>query len=313
MTSMSLADVVFACQDLELAGTLHTPDADGLHPVILMMQGSGPSDRDSNGYFTPIREAFVASGVSVFSFDKPGCGASTGDWRDHGFRGRANQARTAMDMLAERPDIDPEKIGLFGQSQGGWLVQMLAAELPGLPFAVASSGPSIGVVEQDLYGCEHQMRAAGHTETDIKKALAFLGELHEAALRDESYESLETRLLRSARTQPWYGYASVDDARDWANGVTMVTESHEPVTALESVRCPFLAVYGGQDVLVPAWRSARESGQALVRAGNGDATVVVFPNADHRLQDTDSGKLLPGYLDLLGSWTARRAAPLPGT
>lgn len=312
---MSRVDIVLAWQGLELAGTLHLPETAGPHPAVLMLQGSGPSDRDSNGYFVTIRDGIVGSGVAVFSFDKPGCGASTGDWRDHSFQGRASQARAALEMLAERPDLDPERMGIYGQSQGGWLVQMLAADLPDLAFAIASSGPSIGVVEQDLYGCEHRMRANGHSESNVRHAIDLLASLHEAASSGETYETVDVALLRSARSEPWYGYITIDDAHDWAQYVAMTTEDYQPVSALERVRCPFLAVYGGRDVLVPAWRSARESGEALARAGNADATVIVFPQADHRIQGDDTGDLAPGYVDLLINWTARRAlrTPLSGT
>ena len=56
-----------------LAGTLHLP-SDELLATMLMMQGSGPADRDADGYFDAIRGTFLRRGVATFSFDKPGCG-----------------------------------------------------------------------------------------------------------------------------------------------------------------------------------------------------------------------------------------------
>ena len=60
-----------------------------------MMQGSGPADRDGNGYFPHIRDTFLSRGLATFAFDKPGIGASMGDWRDYALRGRAKQAVAA--------------------------------------------------------------------------------------------------------------------------------------------------------------------------------------------------------------------------
>jgi pimeloyl-ACP methyl ester carboxylesterase len=99
---------------------------------------------------------------------------------------------------------------------------------------------------------------------------------------------------------------TVTDAEDWQGVLSFVREGYEPLLALEGIRTPFMAIYGGRDVLLPAWRSAQESGDALGRAGNPDATVVVFPGGDHRIQDATRGGFVDGYLDLLVDWVVHR-------
>ena len=74
---------------LKLAGSLDLPSGAGRHPAVLMAQGSGPADRDSGGYFEPIRQTFIDRGVATFAFDKPGCGESSGDWRHYALEARA--------------------------------------------------------------------------------------------------------------------------------------------------------------------------------------------------------------------------------
>ena len=299
-------DLAFVWDGLDLAGTLHLPSPEGKYPVVLMMQGSGPADRDSDGYFQPIREAFLTRGLATFAFDKPGCGDSTGNWRDHGLEGRVDQALAALEMLRGHPAIDAERIGVWGQSQGGWLVQMLAGRVPDLSFAIANSGPSLNVLQQDLYGCEHTMRSQGHPESEIELALTFIGELHEAAQNGADYAKVDAQILQRARGEPWYGYKTIDDAEDWGFGLRLIEERYEPRDALALVRCPFLAVYGGLDVLVPAWRSAEETGRALQHAAAANTAVVVFPEGDHRIRDAVTEDFVAGYLDLLGDWAARR-------
>ena len=297
----------FAWEGLTLSGTLRLPDGQGPQPVVVMIQGSGPSDRTSNGYFPPIQDAFLARGIGTFAFDKPGCGESTGDWRDHALEGRADQITVALDAVREHPKVRANGTGIWGQSQGGWLVQMLAARLSDLPFAIASSGPSINLPDQDLYGCEHTMRANGHSAAEIESALTFINELHEAAIDGLSFEAVQSQLLEPAIRQSWYGYVTITDAVDWKGDCRFILEGYEPIQAMSQIQVPHLAVYGGRDVLVPAWQSAEETGLALQQAGNADATVVVFPNADHRIQDASTGHFVPGYLDLLVNWTLRRA------
>jgi len=306
VTGVKPSELAFSWGGLHLAGSLHLPGSTGPHPTVLMMQGSGPSDRDNDGYFLPLRKAFLHAGIAVYSFDKPGIGASTGDWRDHALEGRASQSIASLESLAEDPRVDSGRLGVWGHSQGGWLVQMLASRLPNLSFAISNSGPAIGIEGQDLYGCEHTMRARGHPEDEIEEALAFLASLHAEARRGTGYEEVEQSLLLEARFRPWYGYLAVDDGADWAFTRAVVSERYEPMAALRSVRCPYLAIFGATDLLVPAWQSARATADALSEAGNRDATIVVFPGADHRIQDRDTGQLAEGYLDLVTGWAARR-------
>ena len=79
-----------------LAGTLHLPDGAGPHPAMVMLQGSGVADRESVGFFPPIRAAFLDAGVGVLSWDKPGVGESSGDWRARTLFDRADEALAAI-------------------------------------------------------------------------------------------------------------------------------------------------------------------------------------------------------------------------
>ncbi len=302
-------EITVAWKEVRLAGTLHLPALPAPRPVVLMMQGSGPADRDSGGYFPPIRAAFLRRGIAVYSFDKPGIGDSSGDWRHYGLVGRTEQALAVIAALREQEGIDPSRVGIWGQSQGGWLVQMIAARLPDLAFAIANSGPGIGVEEQNRYGCEHTMRADGKSEGDIARALTFLDAMHAAALRSDDYPTAERHLLAAARGEPWYGYLTTDDVEDWGLICRFIAERYEPSEALAQVRCPFLALFGELDPLLPALESAAIYGKALREAGNRDATIVIFPQGNHRILDPATGAFATGYLDLLADWTATRVAP----
>jgi len=308
MSETTRQDLALAWEGITLAGTLYLPPEPPPHPAVLMLQGSGPADRDADGYFPPIRDTFLSRGVAALSFDKPGCGDSTGDWRDYALTGRTHQALAMIAWLRDHAAIDHTRVGVWGQSQGGWLVQILAARLPDLAFAVANSGAAIGVEAQDRAGCEHTMRAEGKAEDDIVRSLAFIDAVHTAARRDDDYATVEAALLAPARGQSWYGYLTFDDAADWAGARRFVAERYDPEATLRQIRCPLLALFGARDVLVPAWESAAIYDRALRAAGNRDTTLAIFPQGNHRIRLEETGDFCPGYLDLLGDWVARRVA-----
>jgi pimeloyl-ACP methyl ester carboxylesterase len=303
-------ELTFEWAGLRLAGTLALPATPPPHPAVLMLQGSGPADRDADGYFLPIRDTFLSRGLATYAFDKPGCGASTGDWRDYALVGRAAQAEAALQLLREHAAIDATRLGVWGQSQGGWLVQILAAAArePALAFAIANSGAAIDVPTQDLAGCEHTMRAAGSAEDDIARALDFIRAVHAAALRGDDFASVDEQLFAPARGQAWYGYLTVDSEQDWRGLGRFVTEPYDPAATLERIQCPLLAIFGAQDVLVPAWQSAHIYSAAQRAAHNPDVTITIFPQGNHRIQLSQGGPFVAGYLDLLGDWVARRVA-----
>jgi pimeloyl-ACP methyl ester carboxylesterase len=185
---------------------------------------------------------------------------------------------------------------------------MIAARSPNLAFAIANSGPAIAPGAQDRYGVEHTMRAEGKSEVLIERAVAHVGALRAAAMRGDDYATVERDLLTPARGQPWADYFTIEDADDWGLMVRFAAERYEPAEALTRIRCPFLAIYGEGDPLLPAWESATICGKALRQAGNSDATIVVFPHGNHRIRITETGEFVPGYLDLLADWAARRVA-----
>jgi pimeloyl-ACP methyl ester carboxylesterase len=220
--------------------------------------------------------------------------------------GRAEQAGAALEWLRGAEGIDGRRAGIWGHSQGGWLVQMLAARDPDLAFAIANSGSAIGIERQDFYAWEQTLRAGGAADQDVAAALAFLRSVQEATRRGDDFATVEERLVRAARGQSWYGYLELEDAVDWGHERRFIEEAYEPLEALARVRCPYLAVFGALDVLIPVWESARMCGQALRDAGNRDATVVVYPQGNHRIQLEETRQFVPGYLDLLGEWALSR-------
>jgi len=75
-----LRDVGFSSGDVVLAGWLASPVRDKALAGVVLVGGSGSSDRDNGTYFPPIREHLVDAGIAVLSYDKRGVGSSSGDW-----------------------------------------------------------------------------------------------------------------------------------------------------------------------------------------------------------------------------------------
>lgn len=109
---MSEQAVTFDSAGVTLAGTLTVPDGVSLAPALLLLPGSGQTDRDDNvkrlpiNLFPQIARAVAESGFVTFRYDKRGVGTSAGDYWATGFNDRLTDALAAVAWLASRPVVD---------------------------------------------------------------------------------------------------------------------------------------------------------------------------------------------------------------
>ena len=157
VTGPPVETVTFQNGDVTLAGTLDLPAGDGPFPAIVTVHGSPPLTRNDI-YNLNISHFFVQNGYAVLRYDKRGAGESTGEYPDVGTHeeGEANvniladDALAGVEFLKNHDLIDPDKIGLAGHSQAGWIIPLAASKSPDVAFMIISSGPTT-TVGQEIY------------------------------------------------------------------------------------------------------------------------------------------------------------------
>jgi uncharacterized protein len=290
--------------DVSLAGSLFLPPVKAT-ATMLMHPGSGPSDRDNDVYFPPIREHLLEAGVAVCSFDKRGVGGSTGRWQDAGIIAQADDLLACAATLLSDPGV-PRPLGLFGHSQGGWVVVEAAGRNPPIAFVVASSGPGVTPAEQERYSHRTYLANNGVTESEMHEALELFDKLVEALQRGSTYEDVRSEIEPEQLPDVYRGRNLVllpDDEELW--GFLLRMFDYDPRAALERIRVPVLALFGADDPLVPVTASVtvyREAVQPEL------LSVAVFPGADHRMQTGDSSRLTGRYLETLTSFVLQAVA-----
>ena len=119
-----------------------TPAAKGRYPALLILQGLGMATLDNPRPGEPVEKPVgtavyrtIAAGAADAGFvalrvDKAGCGDSQGDAPALDFLGELDGYRAALKALKARPDVDPDRVFLFGHSMGGIFAPILAGETP---------------------------------------------------------------------------------------------------------------------------------------------------------------------------------------
>jgi pimeloyl-ACP methyl ester carboxylesterase len=204
-------------------------------------------------------------------------------------------------------------------------VAPLAASLSGdVAFLIEVGGSQVVAWQQDIFRVESELRADGFPEADIREAVAFAS-MRMGLIRGQGeFEDLE-KAHAEVEKRPWFRYAGRCDRALFYSARRMV--EFDPGPAWEKVRCPVLAIYGGNDTSLPAEKNLPIIRRGLDVAGNRDVTIKVFPRADHGLRTTvtggpkearerskarrpgDAPDFAPGYLDLMAGWLTERFGP----
>jgi pimeloyl-ACP methyl ester carboxylesterase len=143
--------VHFTCEETALAGTLYLPKGSGRHPAVVWIHGSGEQPRLNYG---PVVAPLVEDGVAVFSYDKRGVGESEGDCctSPGDYDLVAADADGAVTAVRLHPEIDPNKVGLYGASEAGWVVPLADSRLAKpVAFTALVDGPAVTTGEEEVW------------------------------------------------------------------------------------------------------------------------------------------------------------------
>lgn len=265
---------------LALIGTLTLPEErEGPVPAVVTITGSGPQDRDermvTDDYrpFRQMADTLARRGIATLRLDDRGVngsdagppGATTVDFAD--------DIRAALAYLRERTDIDGERLGVIGHSEGGAIAPMVAATDSLLAAVVLLAGPAYTLGRINEF----------QVEAMIEGNATFSPEEQ----RDARRQAERARKER-AQQDPWFRAAL----------------EYDPLPTARQVDAPVLILQGESDQQISP-EQADTLAEAFREGGNADVTVVKFPATNHLfLADPDGW---PGAYDELPSYDVRPA------
>jgi dienelactone hydrolase len=250
--------VVHTPAGLALTGTITIPRGrpTGRAPAIVTITGSGPEDRDEastalRGYrpFRELADTLGRRGIAVLRLDDRGVNGSDRGPPGATSRDFAEDIRAGVAYLRARPEIDADRIGLVGHSEGGSIAPMIAATDPRLKAIVL-------------------MAATASTGRDILRA--------QALYAIDSMAHLTGAAREKALTTSRHAQDSMAAAVPWLK----FFYEYDPSTEARHVTTPVLILQGETDRQVPA-TEADKLASAFRSAGNRSVTVRTFPATNH--------------------------------
>ncbi len=311
--------------NLTLAGTLTLPRSEKPSPAILLIAGSGQVDRDETIFghkpFLVLADHLTKQGFAILRVDKRGIGQSTGNYELATTEDFASDVLAGIEYLKTRKEVDTERIGLIGHSEGGLIAPMVAVKSNDVAFIVLMASPSVtgeailyeqevlisramGITEEQLsrqLGFQHKVLSIIKNEPDLEKAENLLRELVAKQLANLPKEEqqaisdvIEAQMKRC--NSKWFRYFL----------------TYDPIASLKQLKIPVLVVYGELDSQASPKQNLPVIAKILKETGNQNCKILELPKLNHFFQTCETGSILeygkieetiaPVVLDTLTDW-----------
>ena len=332
---------------ITLTGTITIPRLKGAdksagYPAVVMVSGSGPQDRNEtigkHKPFEVIAHFLAENGIASLRYDDRGVGESTGNFLIATTEDFAKDAVAVWKHAKTLPNIDPDRLGLLGHSEGGMIGPMAASWEPGIAFLILLAPP--GITGSDLLSSQidRMSELLGMSEENRISTMGLQQELQRIASGYVADESSMKLAIRSAINKNWDGLKQLALAQDPLSDMDEIKKNltksieqqfqqlrmpwyrfflgYDPSTNWMLIRCPTLAIWGSNDVQVLPEINQAKIQKAVARNVELDSTLEILPGLNHLFQTSKTGlpdeyeqineTISPKALNIIRSWAQKR-------
>ena len=106
------------------------PDGEGPFAAVVMLHGTGSDKHEAGMGYDYAAPVLAEAGIATIRFDFMGNGESTASYSDYCYTSANIDAKAAADYVAALENVNADKIGVMGWSQGGTNALLAAAAYP---------------------------------------------------------------------------------------------------------------------------------------------------------------------------------------
>ncbi len=277
-----------------LPATLVLPREKGRLPVVVLVHGSGPQDRDEtigpNRPFLDLARGLAERGIAVLRYEKR-TKAHPEQFADGGTidRETTDDALLAVAMLRARADIDPKRIFVLGHSQGGMMAPRIGMRDPKIAGLILLAAPSRPLLDLLL---------------EQNKRMAVLDDGRTSDAEAAAITKIEAQVAAVRRGEDVTGAAAPMGvpAAYWRT-----VEAVDPVAEARATKQPLLFLQGGNDLQVvdadwQGWRNAFHADPRATFKLHDDLTHLAIPGEGSVKDYETPGHVAPALIDDIAAW-----------
>lgn len=294
-----------ADKSLKYGATITIPNGAGPFPAAVLITGSGAQNRDEeilgHKLFAVIADHLTQNGIIVLRVDDRGMGKSTGKFSEATSADFANDVSASVDYLLARNEVDKNKVGLIGHSEGGMIAPMVATKRTDINFVILLAGPGVKTLDLLVEQTGAIMISSGVSE----KAVLSYKPLYRKLLVKTIGETDTTKAFQKASklTEKWADQTDttiliqlgMNDkyAREKASEQMVKSVSgkwfryflrFDPAPYLRKLNCKVLALNGSKDLQVIASQNIPGIDAALKKSKAPVKDIKVLEGLNHLFQ-----------------------------
>jgi len=274
-------DLTIPSHGFVLAASFIAPEGPGPFPAVVILAGSGPETRSD---LRPMAAQLVARGWATLIYDKRGSGLSTGDWTATSLSDLADDAVAALAALASQREVDRRRLGLWGNSQSGWVAPMAANRSDLSTFVVVTTGGGATPKQVERFGYEQSLSDARLTPEQLAAAHSALEAYFRYLRTGEGRAQLKSDLMAAAN-KPWadaLGLARVLPTEE-GRRVWQWVADYDPATDAARLRIPTFVLLAGLDDESPLADALLGWSKSLAAAGDPRSRILLMKSKWSRL------------------------------
>lgn len=299
-----------------ISGEVDTPLSGENFPVVILISGSGPQDRNSTVFghdlFLELANYFTENGWVVVRFDERGTGKSTGNFSTSTTTDFAKDVSAVVDHIATLPTLNKNQIILIGHSEGGIIVPMVAQTHPQVKAFISIAG--VTTAPKELLKAQAQLTALsqGMNETALKTYDSLYTQQIELIYKrtPENKDSIDTQLqsliaqqikdngVTGEQAQIMLDAAMAQFTSPWISHFVHMNVSE----ITQNLNKPALYIFGEKDIQVPAELNILSLEKDLKAKQQAQTQIKVLPNHNHLMQKCTKCTL-DEYWDLEGGYS----------
>ena len=301
---------------VNLNANLFLPNSKKPVAAVIMVAGTGQRTKEEyNGW----ADLLASRGFAVLTYDKrnvtnfPNLNIRNAPTDIGNINDLVEDAAQAFRLLETRKEVDPQKIGFLGFSQGAVVVAIAAGNNPKAAFVVGISGNTTTDREFIINQALNRLRARRADAAALKKAEDLMNKLFAYAKTRSGGAELQKE-LDAAHNEGWGRFTVPrqlpnDDELKYLmtyNGFEI-----DPAQSWAKIRVPTLFIFGGRDDLIPVERSVEIINRVFADKSTL-LTVKVYPHANHFIKTSSNpqsfewSKFADGYVEDLTAWLEKQ-------
>jgi pimeloyl-ACP methyl ester carboxylesterase len=255
-------------------------------PAVVLVGGADVGDRDGAVSGIPILGQLAGSiadaGIMAVRYDRRGFGQSGGRTESATINDLAEDLRAVVRWLANRRDVDRDRIVVLGHNEGAWVALLAASREGRIAAAISLAAPSTTGAERVLEQQQQTLDALKTTPEDRTAKIALQNQINAAVISGRGWDAIAPDIRRQADT-PWF----------------QSLLAFNPGRVLEDVDQPLLFIHGQLDREVPVGHLDRIANLAQTESDSESVAVVSVRGVNHLLLPAVTGEIAE-YVNMQG-------------